>query len=280
MRRFAHILNPVAAKPPSDLCIAQPITFESMRVAKEQAKNICQVELFSAQYPEDHDPIPDYFTKTPNLTRSMQDMENVKNAKKLPLLRDILNSLYAISDAEYFIYTNVDIALQKNFYTEVNKFIDQGNDSMVINRRTISDKHTEISDLTKMYVETGDPHIGYDCFVFKRDAYPKFDLGNVCIGAMRVGGLLVINMACFANNFREFKELFLTFHIGDSVVWQSPTATDMQKFNQKEFHAAAMRLAPQFNPNNLPDNIGQKALQNYFDMIRTVNTNIGRNQTT
>ena len=62
MIRFAHIINPVKVKDTSDLFVAQPITFETMRKAKEFAGEKLAVELFTTQYPEDHEIIPDYFS--------------------------------------------------------------------------------------------------------------------------------------------------------------------------------------------------------------------------
>ncbi len=58
--------------------------------------------------------------------------------RKLPLIKDILGRLYDASDAEYFIYTNVNIGLMPNFYVAVNAIIESGYDAFVINRRTIS----------------------------------------------------------------------------------------------------------------------------------------------
>jgi len=37
MIKIAHMVNPVLVKASSDLHIAQPITFESMRIAQQQA---------------------------------------------------------------------------------------------------------------------------------------------------------------------------------------------------------------------------------------------------
>ena len=42
--KFAHIINPVKVSAASELGIAQPITFESIRIAKEFAKNKVDVE--------------------------------------------------------------------------------------------------------------------------------------------------------------------------------------------------------------------------------------------
>lgn len=87
---------------------------------------------------------------------------------------------------------------------------------------------------------------------------------------MAIGSLLLINIACFSNNFKEFRDLHLTFHIGNSEVWRDIALQAMQVFNQKEFYAAQMRLAPRFNLEKLPE-VGQKPLRDYFAWIRQQN---------
>ncbi|MGB3508583.1 MAG: tetratricopeptide repeat protein [Microcoleaceae cyanobacterium] len=132
------------------------------------------------------------------------------------------------------IYTNVDIALQANFYTEVAKFIGQGYDAFVINRRTISDSYQDVIDIPLMYGEKGNPHPDHDCFIFKRSVYPKFRLGLICIGARWVGRCLYINCLLNAEKFAEFKDLYLTFHLGDRREWGSDKFNDYHLHNQKE----------------------------------------------
>jgi len=68
---IAHIINPVQVGPQSDLYVAQPITFESIRVAKDAARRDCDVTVFSAQYAEDRIMVPDFASATPDLDRSM-----------------------------------------------------------------------------------------------------------------------------------------------------------------------------------------------------------------
>ena len=50
MREIAHIINPFIVGKSSDLFVAQPLTFETMRIAKEFARDRADVTLFSAQY--------------------------------------------------------------------------------------------------------------------------------------------------------------------------------------------------------------------------------------
>ena len=266
---LAHIINPVAAPPASDLNTAQPITFESMRVAKEFADNRCDVRFFTAQYPEDHSVLPDGFQVTPDLDRSVLDVATFQVPRKLPLISDILNRLYTASDAEYFIYTNVDIAVMPNFYATVSSIIDTGVDACVINRRTISTHYTHVDELPLMYAEVGTRHPGYDCFIFRRHVLPRFELGMVCIGAPRVGFVLVGNLICFSKRFREFAEVHLTFHIGNERQWRDPRFQDYTDHNTRETTELYQRLMPKFDRSNLPD-VTMPRLREFLNQLRTL----------
>ncbi|MCK4764129.1 MAG: hypothetical protein KAW12_18160 [Candidatus Aminicenantes bacterium] len=234
MLKIAHIINPVKVKDTSDLFFAQPITFETMRRAKEFAKDKVQVSLFSAQFAEDADYAPGFFTCTPHLERSALDLGRFQKKRKLPLLKDILDRLYRAGDADYFIYTNADIGLQPYFYSALAGFTAAGYDAFVINRRTLSDRFKKVAEIPLIYAEAGEVHIGHDCFVFKREAYPRFKLGNVCIGVRLVGRVLLWNLMAYAKKFEEFKDLHMTFHIGRNKPWKNPGFADYDKLNEAE----------------------------------------------
>jgi hypothetical protein len=236
MISIAHIINPVLVDISSDLNIAQPITFETMRSAKEFSKNSVDVRLYTVQYhDEERIPLPDVFIRVPDITRSITDIKSFKQKRKLPLIRDILDTLYKSTDADYMIYTNVDIALQPYFYLAVDRFIKQGYDSFVINRRTISDTYTSLHEIPIMAAEIGESHKGYDCFVFKRELYPKFKLGTICIGTAWIGRALLANMVSYSTKFREFRNEHLTFHIGDPCSWRKEEYNDYFKENWNEY---------------------------------------------
>jgi len=67
------------------------------------------------------------------------------------LIQDILNRLYDESNADYFIYTNVDIAVMAHFYVSVSKIIELGYDAFVINRRTIPKCYKNVEDIPLMF---------------------------------------------------------------------------------------------------------------------------------
>lgn len=231
---LAHIVNPALVPPSSDLSVAQPITFATMSAAQTFATGHAEVELYSAQFPEDHAAVPPGFIKTPDLTRSVLDLRRFKLERRLPLLRDILDRLSDSTDAEYLIYTNADIALQAHFYVTVGAILRQGFDACVINRRTISTAYREPRDIPLMYAELGQPHPGHDCFVFARTAYSRYRLGSVCIGANWVGKTLLTNLICNATRFLECADLHLTFHRGDERAWRSEDRADYSDHNRAQ----------------------------------------------
>jgi len=232
--KFAHIINPVVVAECSDLYAAQPVTFESMRLAQAQAEGVATVELYAAQFPEDAGLIPSWFTQTRDLDCSVLDFGTFQRSRKLPLIKDILDRLYEVSQADYFIYTNVDISLQPYFYTVIVQLIEEGYDGMVINRRTIAKVPNNPVQMPLLWAQIGEDHPGYDCFVFRRDVYPDFQLGTACIGANWIGRVLLANVCLQAKKFKIFKDLHLSFHLGDDRSWKIPDFNDYDTHNERQ----------------------------------------------
>ncbi|MFT6923817.1 MAG: hypothetical protein ACJA1C_002837 [Crocinitomicaceae bacterium] len=249
--KIAHIISPFIAPKGSEMSTVQPITFESMRRAKLYAVDQVDVELFSSQFPEDRSIVPEYFTATPDLQRSVLDVGELEGTRKLPLLKDILDALHSHSDADYFVFTNSDIGLMPQFYVAINDMINEGDDGFIINRRRISDKYNSIEQLDQMYSEVGEMHNGYDCFVFKRELYKKFNLGEVCVGIPHIGNTLAHNLFCWCNDFKLYTNKHLTFHIGMELVkkWGDDTYL---KHNYNSFRAVLKTLVPDLKIANIP----------------------------
>ena len=246
LMRISHIINPVKVSDKSDLFIAQPITFESMRVAKQFAESAIKdlrIDLVSVQYVEDREIVPDYFTLLTDLEKSVLDFSNFEQSRKLPIINDILSRAYSFSkDSDYLIYTNVDIALMPQFYLFIYGKILSGCDSLIINRRTISQTFSQPWQLYQMYSELGKPHPGFDCFVFKRDLYPKFILGKTCIGANWIGRVMFGNLVTFSQDLQIETDAHLTFHIGDDGAWLSGKFNDFDNFNKAEAYSILEQL--------------------------------------
>lgn len=237
MNTIAHIINPFIADNKSDLNSAQPITFKSMQRAKEVAKDLVDVKLYSAQFKEDREYVPDDFIKTQDLGRSVLDMNPFKIELKLPLIIDILERLYNESEAEYLVFTNVDIGLYPNFYLRLNEYINKGFDAFIINRRRLPSHFNKITDLEEIYETKGKSHPGFDCFVFHRDLFHKFQLANICIGVPFIGIALSQNIFALGKNVKLFEKEQLTFHIGEEI-FAKRAPKEYFKHNQKEFWKA------------------------------------------
>lgn len=227
--RFAHLVNPVAKGDEYELSWQQPITFESMRIAREFAKH--EVELTTTCYPEDVKIIPDYFTQLSLLERSTAG--KFKIDRKLPFIGDIIEKFNEV-DSDYCIYTNVDIGLYPYFYDFVGWVIDDGVDSMSITRITKPCISKSVDDLPTIWGMGGSAHQGHDCFVFKRDILSSFDLCDLCVGMPWVGMGLLTNCSELSKNFNIIQDASVTFHIGDTREWRLIKYNDYRFSNSKE----------------------------------------------
>jgi hypothetical protein len=253
---LAHLINPVARPAADELRYAQPITFESIRLARENAVGKTRLELLTAQFPEDHPIIPDYFKPTQDLNRSVLDQRPFTHPKKFPLLADLLDRLYHGSEAEYLIYTNVDIALKPDFYIEVCRKIEAGYDAFMINRRRIPAIFQKPEQLPEMFALKGAAHPGFDCFVFHRSLYPKFQLAKVCIGIPYMEITFSQNLFCYAARCGLFDKEHLTFHLGMEIFKRRDP--QYLRYNRNEFRKALKKMWPEMDNRKFP--WGQKNL--------------------
>ncbi len=239
MITFDHVVNPVPVGEESDLFAAQPITFAAMNAARELARKqgAARVKLFAVQLEGEAEvDLPPGFRRLPGLKRSVADVKDFCVPRKLPLIADILRALYEAGSADYMIYSNVDIAPQPYFYWTLARISEQGHDAFAVNRRTIPPHYRDAGAIPLMYSELGQEHKGWDCFVFRRELYPRFHLGQACIGAGWIGRVLLTNMACLAGRFKVFADLHLTFHVGNDMAWRARRFADYQAHNRNEWH--------------------------------------------
>ncbi len=218
MVKIAHIINPVKVTESSDLYNAQPITFKSIIDAKKYAANNKQIVLYTTQFEEDRGIIPTDFKILSNLTKSILALNPKYKGKKLPFIKDIFEKLNEVDDADYFIYTNVDIALMPYFYDVVIDYIKAGHDAIIINRRRLNKNYSSINELQLMYADLGKSHPGFDCFIFKKDLLNQLVLGNICVGIPFLEATLVHNLVAFAKNPLFVPDKHLTFHVGMEVM--------------------------------------------------------------
>lgn len=202
-------------------------------LAAKAATDGAHVNLISAHYEEDAEMTPDDFIKTEPMARQMGDHQDFKKHRKLPILDEILSKL-EVAPADYYIYSNVDIALQPSFYNFVLSQINKGYDAFVINRRTVSKSWTSTDEYELMCLDKGEKHPGFDCFIFKKELFSKFDLGNAGLGANWIGRVLITNLITYASKFKIFEDEHQTFHIGDDRSWKNPDYADYDEFNRQE----------------------------------------------
>ncbi len=253
MRRIAHIVNPFAADPSSIHHLAQTVTLESMRSARDYARRQVDVSLFSAQFPEDRHIVSDLLEPTPDLDRSVLDLGEFREKRQLPLLSDILIRLYESSNAEYFVYTNIDIALTPVFYTAIDHLITRGFDAFSVTRRTLSAKYLAHHQLPAMYADVGESHPGTDCFVFRRSIVPSIYLANACLGALYIAKNFQLNLICNSQNYRKFTNLHITFHLGDDRAWATPEFEEYNEHNEREIKKV---IAHYESTHQVPDRLG------------------------
>lgn len=217
--KFAHIVNPVCSPADSELGIAQPITFESIANARAFKKSAVQVEFYCIGYEEDRNVAPDFFERLPTLQRSVTDLQKFTTHKKYPIFKDVLSAAYEKTDADFLLYSNIDIALMPQFYNAVAQIIENEQcDALVVNRRGISKKYKHPNQLALMYSEYGMPHPGFDCFIFKRTLLPQLILDDICLGVSFSEVAMIHNLIAFAKKLVLEDKLHLTFHIGTEVM--------------------------------------------------------------
>ena len=251
MRSIAHIINIFQPADTSDLKLAQEVTIVSMLRAKENSVSPASISLLSAQTNRDRIMLPEGFTATSDLKRDVTNLQDFDKKMHLPILKDILDRVYNESEAEYIIFTNVDIGVQPNFYDEVNRFIEHGHDAFMINRRRIPEKFNSVEQLEEMLVEKGKKHPGFDCFVFKRELYSKFSLADVCIGVPFIEITLSQNLFCFAEKPKVFTNEHLTFHIGMEI-FKGRAPKEYYRYNQIQFWQAMTEIWPKLSTRKWP----------------------------
>jgi hypothetical protein len=228
---LTHMINPILAPSGSRLAKIQSLTFTTIQNALCYSQTGMQVDVLAIQFPEDHPIIPPFARRGPDLTRSVLDLSEFDSPRRLPLLHDLLNAASQATSADFIVYTNIDIHIQPYFYAFIANQVQNGKRSFVINRRTLPNQTISVDNLAELYAQHGEPHRGWDCFVFPRAWIPNFRLENVCIGAPMAGLALVANLVALSGQFVEFRREQLTFHLGNDRTWAGPSAQAYIRYN-------------------------------------------------
>jgi hypothetical protein len=249
MLKIAHVINVTEIneqKRASYLHIAQPLTIKSMLIAKQVSLSLVDVELVAVRHQDENIEVPAGFSRAADIDKyAWEYIDILKKCipkKPLPRLTDILQSLYNSSDAEYFIYTNLDIGIRPHFYTYIKQMIEKGYDAFCINRRDLPKKNNGVlldsSKTGLIYTLEGDRHPGIDCFVFKRRIFPHLNLGHVYVGFPPVGQVLKTQVEINSKSFTWIKDEFLTFHIGHDSPWLN--SENSAYFDENERQASGL----------------------------------------
>lgn len=254
--KIAHVINPFKCPKdnPSYLYYAQPITFKSMKISKDNAESLgIKVDICTVNYPEDDSIIPDYFKRLPYLNRSTRDLYSGMTKKKLPFVQDLLDAVYKGSDADFLVLTNADIGVQKGFYTMIHDVIAKHNyDGFIVTRRDaipkfINGKRLTENDLDLIYKQEGKWHYGFDCFIMSRNVYHKVKMGNMFVAYPPWGKTLMRQMEQKCKKFKIFRGMHQTFHLGADVVWheeekKAKAKPDIWKQNIKNSRELGVKL--------------------------------------
>lgn len=231
---FAHIVNPYSTAN-GELDSIQRLTLTMMRRAAASTKH--EVKLLTAQFSSDRHLIPDGFSPTYDLDRALPEvLHQQKSIPRLPLLADILERAVENTDAEYIIYSNMDIVPVPEFYGGVAALIEKNKcDALIINRRRVDP--SLVSDPDLFIAETGEPHPGYDCFIFHRSLLSSLTLGQVCVGSPGIGFMFAHNLFLFANKCVVSANKHLTLHAGFEIVqkWKGKEAMAFQMKEIRKF---------------------------------------------
>jgi hypothetical protein len=240
--KIAHIINPVKVNKDnkSYLYYAQPITFESMKIAKEVAEKKdkdLKIELYAICYPEDISIIPKYFKILPCLERAICDNYPHITKRKLPYLQEILDSVKKNVIADYYIYSNSDITLHPNFYFIVKKKLNNyKSEALIINRRDNIPKFINKIRFNKEHIHIitqidGENHPGRDCFVMSKNVFFQIDMKNMFIASPPWGLVLMKYLDKIAKNFKLLRDEYITFHIGCDNNHSNNQKTPLTKLN-------------------------------------------------
>lgn len=242
---FCHIINPFPCPEDSEHGVASKITYESLRLAVDKAQqNGLQVEVKAVVLPGDEDAIKAPASLGGQLSRTIQDIHLLLPQRPYPLIADILNIGAGASSSDYLIFTNMDIAVQPDFYLQLHEIIEkrfEAGTPFTVYRRNIPSRYNRIEQLPEMYRESGEIAYGYDCFVFPRSFAADLDLGSCCIGAAHFDYLLFIALDAVSGfKVKRINDLPLTFHIGNDIAWSSQI--DYIEHNLQESLAAIQRM--------------------------------------
>lgn len=242
--RFAHVVHTYACPSGSKDEATQRFTFGALERAKCVARDSADVELISVHLAGDGDFPPPIFRKARELDRTVADVHGFAIARKLPLVFDILESgMEAAGDADFMIFTNVDICPMPHFYEFISRLLDLDFDALLINRRVAGTFPLEDRWRTLLESDYGGPHPGFDCFVFPMEFGRHMVRSDACVGSEYVMRGLLYNLVASSKSMLILTDVHATYHIGADSDAQRAELQDYTRFNQENARAVLNQLA-------------------------------------
>ncbi len=243
-----HFINPFSTQD-TKLNRIQKITFESIECAADSEIEGITLRLGFVRHEKETLATNQRWVELPTLNRTVLDIDYFNDGKPYPLIADIIKSALS-HEADFYIFSNMDIGVQPHFYQFVAGQIKAGYDGLIINRRRIGDEHID-QTLDEIYKEKGKAHPGFDCFVFSREMAERMILGHICVGIPFVGVTLAHNIFAFAEKPKLFDQELLTFHIGEELF--PPRHRELYWHNRKIFFRHILpKLYPHLSLNRMP----------------------------
>ena len=246
-RRGSHSGRDGSSAGAAEQAAVQKVTYAAMARARRECQlsgsmHAPEVEFLAAIYPEDREYASAYFDRFVMLQRTASDLRTFARPRLLPPLFDILE-LATDARADYIVFTNVDICPVPNFYLAVDALLRQGFDALVINRRTLIGWPIDPGLVDMMALDAGQPHEGYDCFVFPRQLLADFIRNDAVVGTSGVMMGLIYNLVATTRRLLFLGDVHLTWHLGDDKAWASPELRDYIEHNWSESLITLLRLS-------------------------------------
>jgi len=247
---FTHIINPFVSAPASEHGIASRVTNASLGIAVERARTAgIDVAVRAVILPGDEASIHAPAQLGGYLRRTVQDVRTLRPVRPLPLIGDILEAGAATVASSHMVFTNMDIAVQPDFYDQLRTLIETRFESgapFIVYRRNIPQQLNSPEQLSQMYAEPGEIAYGFDCFVFPMSYATQLDVGQCCIGAAHFDYLMYMALDAVSGfRMQRVNDLPLTFHIGNDIAWTGQI--EYIEHNLAESLAAIARMKQRFS---------------------------------
>lgn len=234
--RIAHVIRPGLVSKNSSLKLIQDVTFNSLQVAKEATVvGNAFVEQYIAVYSDEEIPYLDFNNCRLILDRSSLSLAGSPFTLRYALLDEILDKVFEKSNADFIIYSDLDIALKPDFYKGVIELIEKGIDAFAISNHVLNQKYNRLEQFPTMIEAESIKQNEAGCIVYSRNYHKRLLLGNSFAGHNWTNVLLICNLMAVCDSFRLFDDSKLTFSLDmDSQIVMDNDTRNYSRFNEME----------------------------------------------